>query len=649
MNRRQLISKLFTGTLTSLFGVKAFGYLKEKEMIPNVVVSMPSQLFTLARKFQAASNGKIFIGKIDTDPTLPENQIQVYIEKENGSLLKTTQPISINQAGFPVYNGQIAKFVTVEGHSMAVYDSYGGQQFYYPNVLKYDPDQFEKRFLDEISSSSGSSMIGDEHFSNLGEASSLVSNQYYNRGDVFDIFVVYGQSNAVGYAQDTYGFPDVIDGAMFFDYKDNQIKKITKALPYSSGNVSTGHAWATFANEYIRRTGRKVLIIPCAKGESSIVELSKPLTPSNTVYDKMISSFNSAMIVANRDGISIGYKSILFHQGETDMTLGTKKQEYQNKLDQLIRDMRSDMGLDKCFLYRVGCPQNRKEMSWYAMQTAKDYLCQSYDWMVMAYSGCGTFTIGNGLLREGVHYTQNGYNVMGHESASVIVDSLFNKNPSSEFETEMYGTPLLPQDQIWRYTYGRLLVGSDGNLTLLDKSNTGYSYRTINISRIEMLEDKVRLYLQSRANWILGLDVEMNEGGKVFGVQCFPTVASVGNNEFAIDLSFLMDVSFAVSKDGDLMRAPDLSSSSIPPFVSENITIDKSNGIKITHGGITGFPVLFGVGGGSVSISNISSNSFMISSSSGALITLNRMKVKPTSLPRSMQIALKAIICEKKE
>ncbi|HCZ9066140.1 TPA: hypothetical protein O4G11_001284 [Proteus mirabilis] len=649
MNRRQLISKLFTGTLTSLFGVKAFGYLKEKEMIPNVVVSMPSQLFTLARKFQAASNGKIFIGKIDTDPTLPENQIQVYIEKENGSLLKTTQPISINQAGFPVYNGQIAKFVTVEGHSMAVYDSYGGQQFYYPNVLKYDPDQFEKRFLDEISSSSGSSMIGDEHFSNLGEASSLVSNQYYNRGDVFDIFVVYGQSNAVGYAQDTYGFPDVIDGAMFFDYKDNQIKKITKALPYSSGNVSTGHAWATFANEYIRRTGRKVLIIPCAKGESSIVELSKPLTPSNTVYDKMISSFNSAMIVANRDGISIGYKSILFHQGETDMTLGTKKQEYQNKLDQLIRDMRSDMGLDKCFLYRVGCPQNRKEMSWYAMQTAQDYLCQSYDWMVMAYSGCGTFTIGNGLLREGVHYTQNGYNVMGHESASVIVDSLFNKNPSSEFETEMYGTPLLPQDQIWRYTYGRLLVGSDGNLTLFDKSNTGYSYRTINISRIEMLEDKVRLYLQSRANWILGLDVEMNEGGKVFGVQCFPTVASVGNNEFAIDLSFLMDVSFAVSKDGDLMRAPDLSSSSIPPFVSENITIDKSNGILITHGGITGFPVLFGVGGGSVSISNISSNSFMISSSSGALITLNRMKVKPTSLPRSMQIALKAIICEKKE
>nr|EKV0742763.1 hypothetical protein [Proteus mirabilis] len=160
MNRRQLISKLFTGSLASLFGAKAFGYLKEKEMIPNVVVSMPSQLFTLARKFQAVSNGKIFIGKIDTDPTLPENQIQVYLENEDGSHIPVPQPLIINQAGFPVYNGQLAKFVTVEGHSMAVYDSYGAQQFYYPNVLKYDPDQFEKR----LSSADGLSYIGSTNY-----------------------------------------------------------------------------------------------------------------------------------------------------------------------------------------------------------------------------------------------------------------------------------------------------------------------------------------------------------------------------------------------------------------------------------------------------------------------------------------------------
>lgn len=111
------------------------------DITANVVVSMPSQLFTMARSFKAVANGKIYIGKIDTDPVNPENQIQVYVENEDGSHIPVSQPIIINAAGYPVYNGQIAKFVTVQGHSMAVYDAYGSQQFYFPNVLKYDPDQ----------------------------------------------------------------------------------------------------------------------------------------------------------------------------------------------------------------------------------------------------------------------------------------------------------------------------------------------------------------------------------------------------------------------------------------------------------------------------------------------------------------------------
>ncbi|ENY6516510.1 phage tailspike protein [Escherichia coli] len=114
------------------------------DITANVVVSMPSQLFTMARSFKAVANGKIYIGKIDTDPANPDNQIQVHVENEDGSHVPVAQPIVINAAGYPVYNGQIAKFVTVQGHSMAVYDACGAQQFYFPNVLKYDPDQLRQ-------------------------------------------------------------------------------------------------------------------------------------------------------------------------------------------------------------------------------------------------------------------------------------------------------------------------------------------------------------------------------------------------------------------------------------------------------------------------------------------------------------------------
>lgn len=142
------------------------------DIVPNVVVSMPSQLFTLARSFKAAANGRIYIGKIDTDPTIPENQIQVYLENEDGSHVPMAQPIMINSGGYPVYGGQIAKFVTVQGHSMAVYDAFGVQQFYFPNVLKYDPDLFRPYFdekMAELYSPVGAYKIGYND-SNVGDS-----------------------------------------------------------------------------------------------------------------------------------------------------------------------------------------------------------------------------------------------------------------------------------------------------------------------------------------------------------------------------------------------------------------------------------------------------------------------------------------------
>lgn len=128
------------------------------DITANVIVSMPSQLFTMARSFKAVANGKIYIGKIDTDPVNPENQIQVYVENEDGSHVPVSQPIIINAAGYPVYNGQIAKFVTVQGHSMAVYDALGVRQHYFSDVLKYNPNTLRN----ELAQDDGMKLIGQK-------------------------------------------------------------------------------------------------------------------------------------------------------------------------------------------------------------------------------------------------------------------------------------------------------------------------------------------------------------------------------------------------------------------------------------------------------------------------------------------------------
>lgn len=158
------------------------------DITANVIVSMPSQLFTMARSFKAVANGKIYIGKIDTDPVNPENQIQVYVENEDGSHVPVSQPIIINAAGYPVYNGQIAKFVTVQGHSMAVYDAYGAQQFYFPNVLKYDPDQLSSR----LSSDDGASYISFKK--PYADAATRKASDYFNQEINVDDFGAYGDA-----------------------------------------------------------------------------------------------------------------------------------------------------------------------------------------------------------------------------------------------------------------------------------------------------------------------------------------------------------------------------------------------------------------------------------------------------------------------
>lgn len=115
------------------------------DITANVVVSNPRPIFTESRSFKAVANGKIYIGQIDTDPVNPANQIPVYIENEDGSHVQIAQPLVINSAGKIVYNGQLVKIVTVQGHSMAIYNAAGAQVDYIANVLKYDPDQLKEQ------------------------------------------------------------------------------------------------------------------------------------------------------------------------------------------------------------------------------------------------------------------------------------------------------------------------------------------------------------------------------------------------------------------------------------------------------------------------------------------------------------------------
>ncbi|MGP2851305.1 phage tailspike protein [Serratia bockelmannii] len=120
-----------------------------------VVISMPTAAFSEARAFRGISNGQIFVGRPGTDPTIIENQVQVYVAGPTGDT-PVSQPILTNSGGYPVYNGQVSKFTTNSNYSMAVLDADGAQQFYFSDLIEANSSQI----LGLLASPDGSDFIG---------------------------------------------------------------------------------------------------------------------------------------------------------------------------------------------------------------------------------------------------------------------------------------------------------------------------------------------------------------------------------------------------------------------------------------------------------------------------------------------------------
>lgn len=517
----------------------------------------------------------------------------------------------------------------------------------------------------QLSSNGGSALIGDVHFDNIANAINTIRPF---SGNIFDIFIVYGQSNAVGYAPEAgkKDYPDNLNQqkCLFWDYREKKLKPLIREMPYSSGDVSTGHAWASFANKYTSLTGRGCVIIPCAKGGMPIVQLMKGV---NTVYyNSMIESYTSCVEFMMANSLDIGKKSILWHQGETDQKNKNAREWYLKRINILIDDIISDIGIDKFYIHRVGNPQSREEVSWMDIQLAQDDICAIKDVAIMAFKGCGAFTKENGLLSvgDGVHYTQFGYNLMGDQSARVVSDDLFNKTTQSEININEYGSLFLPQDQRWVKVSGTARYDNGWKLMGLDNDFGANEIRLSGIRDIKIDNEKISFQLAYNPTDILEMSVEINHLGKVFKIDpsvYFRRVTS-GNGYTTswIDVRLLQDLDFFCDANGVITRYPDNSSPS--EFISSQVSaVKESNYVVIKHPNRQyGFPSIQPYGRDSaseftrVSIGKISNKSSAFSFHSGdsytlAMVSLPSCEVNPllTSI-QTLQINVSAVIAERR-
>ena len=169
------------------------------------------------------------------------------------------------------------------------------------------------------------------------------------------IVPVLGQSNAVGMGLglDLEGLdrpdPRVHQWAMCGPSKGTAILAVDPLLhEIPAGGVGFG---ITFAKHLAAETGRAVLLIPGARGDTSFTPKNGwTWDPADTrtrrnLYRNAVAAIDAAL--ARYPGSSVA--AILWHQGETDVPL-MAAQTYQTKLDSVIDDLRSRYGAELPFL-----------------------------------------------------------------------------------------------------------------------------------------------------------------------------------------------------------------------------------------------------------------------------------------------------------
>lgn len=318
----------------------------------NYLVSMPSSPFSTPRAFKSVANGKIYIGNPDTDPVNPANQIPVYVVNEDGTEVQVSQPIIINAGGFPVYNGQIMKFITKQNFSMAVYDAYGTQQYYWPDISQVDPaiamQEIIKLRSDLASSDSGfgGEMVGFKKdfpgaqpttISKELDTSEAITPETFNTGGMTDDELFTAMfSNIDSYSSWASGFgviPGKIDlrGKTYTLTQEHICRKgvnITNGtIRLNGGNIVMGELGSTSTLTYAFQ-GLSVIDVGTAESEKALIEVRvcfNVLVCANYMNARKPSSGNRsryALFLGSSMGWGIGIVSGYYTGGRCPVRIG---------------------------------------------------------------------------------------------------------------------------------------------------------------------------------------------------------------------------------------------------------------------------------------------------------------------------------------
>ena len=252
------------------------------------------------------------------------------------------------------------------------------------------------------------------------------------------LFIVAGQSNAAGYVPQAY--ESAAYCGQFWDYRPNVNKLVPLKDPTNPRYSDYGSAWPAFARHFFEITGRKSVIVNVAKGASYVTNHSEntwygedDTNELRVIASTQFMAVTEALGTAETDYILGG---ILWIQGEAEATglgQGTiSVSEYKSgTLDvfRFFKEMTANPDL-QIYMSQIGFHSqgltNPVVQSGYEkVQKAQVELARDNENVYLAFSGAKYFREAKEMT-DGVHYSQNGYNIVGKAFARFIANHQFS-------------------------------------------------------------------------------------------------------------------------------------------------------------------------------------------------------------------------------
>jgi hypothetical protein len=408
-----------------------------------------------------------------------------------------------------------------------------------------------------------------------------------NNDSIYDVLIVYGQSNAAGEAAtggDTTGFPTMLPKSKMYNFNTKQIETLTQNIPSSSGVNSTGHAWGEFANTWQRETGRGCVVVNCARGAQAIAALTKGASSgSSDYYGLLVSAVASVKQQMKNQNLTMGKLFVVWHQGETDMTNGTPWQTYKNSLAGLIDVLATDISFDFFGICTVGSPTTRSERSWSTIQTAQRYVAQGRPTVGIVFDGCSSFKAAdNSLGGDGTHYTQTGYNTMGYFAAIGFKEmGLYDITRKTRSDIEIYKGVQGDTTRMSKH-FAASIQNISNVLTILDSTLGDGAIIATNARTIQLSTDTYSLLIKvgDYPTYWSQLRASMTN---LAGFTIETSLTEISSEKF-VKLDFYQDLTFGIKvTDGTLYTGIPLSSDSSGYLASIFTTTYANNICTLTH------------------------------------------------------------------